>query len=128
MVPSFPLKQVKESRLKSTFCLDLLKTGVVSGPSAAAVPLGVDEIASFSVHAESFGEKHSAFLGLVLGVDLLILAQLVRAMCELTLLLVGTRPEFYVFFTELRFLLILLYGRFVGHRGNMVAGRGRILS
>lgn len=96
-------------------------------PLAAAVRLGVDEVAPLAVHAEPFGEEHSAFLGLVLRVHLLVLPQLVRPVRELALLLVRAEPEFHVFFAELRFLLILLYGRFVGQGGKAVAGRGRIL-
>lgn len=89
--------------------------------------LSVYKIAPLPVHADSLGEEDPAFLGLVLGVHLLILAQLMRPMRELTLLLVWTEPKFHVFFAELRFFLILLYGRFGRHGREVVAGRGGVL-
>lgn len=89
--------------------------------------LRVYKIAPLAIHADSFCQEDPAFLGLVLGVDLLILAQLVRAVRELALLLVRTEPKFDVFFAELRFFLILLYGRFGRHGREVVAGRGGVL-
>jgi hypothetical protein len=87
----------------------------------------VDEVAAFAVHAEALGEEDSAFLGFVLGVDLLVLAQLMRPMCEFALLLVGAEPEFDKFLAELGLFLILLYGRFEAVGLGVVSGRGGIL-
>lgn len=86
--------------------------------------LSVYEVASFSVHTEALIEKHSTFLGLVFGVDLLVFAQLVGAMCEFALLLVRTKAKFYVFFAKLRFFLILPYRRLVGVGVERVSGGG----
>lgn len=82
--------------------------------AAFAVGLGVDEVASFSIHAGALIEKHSTFLRLVFGVQLLVLPELMRAMCKFALLLVGAKPKFYKFFAKLRFLLILPYRRLDG--------------
>lgn len=88
--------------------------------AAFAFWFGVDEVASFSVHAEAFSEKHSTFFGFIFGVHLLVFPEFVRAMCEFALLLVRTETEFYKFFAELGFFLILLYRRLIG------VGLGRV--
>lgn len=120
------LQQAEEPRLKPTFRLDLLEARVAGG-APAAVRLRVYEIAALAVHAEPLAEEDPAFLGLVLGVELLVLAELVRAVRELALLLVRTEPEFHEFLAELRFFLILLYGRFGRHGREALAGRGGVL-
>lgn len=129
------MEQPKESRLKPTFRLDLLEAGIEPIPPVAARTggLGVDEVASLAVHAGSLCQKDPAFLGLVAAIGLLIFLELMGAVGELALLLVGAEAEFDEFFTELRFFLILLYGRFaIGYllvvpRGGRVLGRGGIV-
>ena len=69
--------------------------------AAFAFWLGVYEVASLSVHAEAFSEKHSAFFGFIFGVKLLVFPEFVRAMCEFALLLVRTEAKFYKFFAKL---------------------------
>lgn len=87
----------------------------------------MNKIAPFPVHAMSFLEKDPTLFSFIFGVHLLIFSEFVRAMGELALLLVGTKAELKVFFAELRFFLILLYGRFSVSGGWLVARRTRVL-
>ncbi|XP_031472479.1 uncharacterized protein LOC116244724 [Nymphaea colorata] len=108
-------QQAEEPRLKPTFCLDLLEASIemaVGCVGVVAGGFGVYEIAALSVHARAFVEEDPAFLGLVSAVGLLVLLELMRAVCEFALLLVGAEAEFYEFFAKLRLFLILPYGRF----------------
>jgi len=98
--------------VKSTFCPHLLEDRIWLRKLVSTADLGVDEIAAFSVHALTFREKHSTLFGFVFGVGLLIFAKLVGSVSELALLLIGAEAEFQIFFAELRFFLILPYGRF----------------
>ena len=126
-MPGLSLQQAEESRLKPTFRLDLLKARVAGGASAAAVRLRVDEVAALSVHAEAFAEEDAAFLGLVLGVELLVFAELVRAVRELALLLVGAEAESHFFLEGGRFFLTFFFKNLGGGGGEGLAGRGGVL-
>ena len=88
-----------------------------------AVDLGVNEIASFSVHAVAFREKHSTLFCFVFGVELLIFAKFMGSVSELALFLVGAEAKFEIFFAELRFFLILPYGRFGVVVRRIISGR-----
>lgn len=129
------MEQPKESRLKPTFRLDLLKASIELIPPMVARTggLGMDEIAPLTIHAGALRQEDATFFGLVATIRLLIFLELMRAMGELTLLLIGTEAKFNKFFTELRFFLILLYGRFaigdllVVPRGGRVLSRGGIV-
>lgn len=124
------MEQPKEPRLKPTFRLDLLEAGIELIPPMIARTggLGVDEIASLAIHAGSLRQKDPAFLGLIPTIRLLVFLELMRPMREFTLLLIGTEAKFNKFFTELRFFLILLYGRFAIGYLLVSPRRGRVLS
>jgi hypothetical protein len=132
---SLDAQQSEESRLKPTFCLDLLEASIepslLGGLMLMLVRAGrfaVDEIAPFSVHAGSLSEEDAAFLGLIPAVGLLILLEFVRAVRELALLFIGAEAEFNKLLAELRFFLILPYGRFAVAELDVTAWRCRVLS
>ena len=113
MIVSLDAEHFQEARLKSNFSLDFLEAGIEKSSRFLGGDLLMNEVAPLSVHAVPVGEVDSAFFGLVFGVGLLIFAKFMGAMCELALLLIGTEAKFEVFFAELRFFLILPYGRFI---------------
>ena len=98
-------EQGQQSRLESSSRLDLPEPCVHHGlPSG--LHWGVDEVAPLAIHAVPVLDEHPAPLGLVLGVGLLVLAQLVRAVGELALPLVGAVAELHELPAELRLLLV----------------------
>lgn len=107
------------------FGFDLLPARARRVGYAVGRGMGVDEVAPLAVHAVSHFEVDAAFLGLVFGVELVVFAELVGAVCEFALLFVGAEPEFQVFFAQLRFLLILPYGRFARILCCLISRRGR---
>jgi hypothetical protein len=72
-------EQCEESRLKPTFCLDLLEAGVELCPLNGVFGggFGVDEVTALTVHTGALTQKNSAFLGLVSAVGLLVFLELV---------------------------------------------------
>ena len=66
----------------------------------------MDKIAPVAVHAMPLLEKHPTALCLILGVQLMVLAQLMGAVSKLTLPLVRAEPELHELLTQLRFLLV----------------------
>jgi len=55
----------------------------------------VDEIASISIDAKLLVFEATTLLGFILGIELMILSQLMRAMCEFTLLLIRAISIFH---------------------------------
>ena len=68
--------------------------------------LDVDEVASISIHAEELVTETTTFLGLVLGVDSVVFAKLVEAVCKFALLVIGATAIFHKFLAELRLKLV----------------------
>jgi hypothetical protein len=105
-----------------------LKAAVTHNRLNARNRPGVDEVAALSVHAATTVEEDPTLFGLVFGVELLILAEFLGAMGELALLLVRTEPLLHELLAQLRFFLILPYGRFALAMGGRTAGRTGIFS
>lgn len=66
----------------------------------------VNEVTSQTVGTEAFLDEGTADLGFVPGVELLILAQFVTAVCELALLVVWTIAHLHKGFTKFRLLFV----------------------
>jgi hypothetical protein len=84
----------------------------------------VDEVAAVAVDAKLLVFEAAALLGLILGVELVVSAQLLRAVGELAPLLVGTVPVLHESLAQLRLLLAPAHlERFISRFVRRVRGR-----
>ncbi len=77
------------------------------GPGFLSVGLQVQEVAPLAEPALAAAEESDALLGLVLAVVVVVLPELVRAMCELAAVAVGAAAFLYELLAELGLLLVL---------------------
>lgn len=99
------LQQAQQSRSPTALhsngkqvCIELARTGWRGRR--------MDEVAAVSVWTKSLLNETSTNLGLVLTVSLVVLFELLQAVCELAAFLIGTIALLYEFFAELRLLFM----------------------
>jgi hypothetical protein len=85
------------------------------------------EVAPLPKNTGPLGQKHSAFLRFVFGVEMLIFFELMQAMGEFASFLIGTLPEFQIFLAELRLFFFFPHRRFGSMSRGVVARRGGVL-
>lgn len=103
---------LQQPRLRPGLEDDLLVVLEDERPGLLALGQGlfatVDEVAAIAVAAKPALKVGPALLGLIPGVEFLVLAQLLRAVCELALLIVGAMALFQEGSAQFRFLFGLV--------------------